>query len=178
MTDGMKLKTDNGPKLIEPETLEPVETFIPVPPQQLEHGAVQILPFLFLGSLYTAREENYLKSLCITSILNAAHDLENFFPASFDYTNVTIQDKEGTNIIQYFSVSNKLIEEVRTTGGTILVHCRGGVSRSVTLILAYLMWKYQLPLKRALNYMKERKPGIAPNAGFMEQLRKYEETVV
>jgi len=179
LEDGLKLVVTEGP-FIKPETVVPntenTNQFVGVPPNgpALLHGAVQILPFLYLGSLYTAREEEYLKTLQVNYVLNAAHDLENFFPQSFTYCNVAIQDKEASNILQYFTESNQFIENARASGAVILVHCRGGVSRSVTLIIAYLLWKYQLPLKKAFHYMKQRKNSVAPNKGFMEQLLKYE----
>jgi len=54
------------------------------------------------------------------------------------------------------------------------VHCMGGVSRSPTIILAYLMERYNLSLKKALQYMVDRKDKVCPNTGFYNQLEEYE----
>lgn len=51
----------------------------------------------------------------------------------------------------------------------MLVHCRVGVSRSATLVLAYLMLKERLTLVEAICAVKENR-GVAPNRGFLRQL--------
>jgi protein-tyrosine phosphatase len=51
------------------------------------------------------------------------------------------------------------------------VHCRAGVSRSATLVVAYLMiWK-GMTSREALAYTLERR-NIRPNWGFLKQLAK------
>uniref|UniRef100_A0A7M4EL02 Dual specificity protein phosphatase n=1 Tax=Crocodylus porosus TaxID=8502 RepID=A0A7M4EL02_CROPO len=52
----------------------------------------------------------------------------------------------------------------------ILVHCAVGMSRSATLVLAYLMIKHQLSLVKAIETVKEHR-WISPNQGFLKQLR-------
>lgn len=54
------------------------------------------------------------------------------------------------------------------------VHCHEGRSRSVTLVLAYLMATERLPLREALSLVTAAKPDAAPNAGFMAQLTTLE----
>lgn len=56
---------------------------------------------------------------------------------------------------------------VRT--GKILVHCAVGVSRSATLVLAYLMLYHRLTLVEAIKKVKDHR-GIIPNRGFLRQL--------
>lgn len=56
----------------------------------------------------------------------------------------------------------------------MLVHCLAGVSRSVTITVAYLMHKCSLSLNDAFNLVRSRKSNIAPNFHFMEQLHSFE----
>lgn len=51
----------------------------------------------------------------------------------------------------------------------VLVHCVVGVSRSATLVLAYLMLHQQLSLQQAIITVRERR-WIFPNRGFLRQL--------
>lgn len=53
--------------------------------------------------------------------------------------------------------------------GRILVHCAVGVSRSATLVLAYLMIYHRLTLVEAIKTVKDHR-GIIPNRGFLRQL--------
>lgn len=56
----------------------------------------------------------------------------------------------------------------------MLVHCLAGVSRSVTITLAYLMYARSLCLNDAFALVRVRKPDISPNFHFMEQLHSFE----
>lgn len=55
--------------------------------------------------------------------------------------------------------------------GKVLVHCHVGVSRSATLVLAYLMLKQNLTLVEAICVVKDNR-GVIPNRGFLRQLIK------
>ncbi len=56
-------------------------------------------------------------------------------------------------------------------GGKVLVHCARGVSRSATLVLAYLMIYEKLAVAEAINAVCVHR-NILPNAGFLQQLRQ------
>lgn len=59
----------------------------------------------------------------------------------------------------------------------VLVHCLAGVSRSVTVTVAYLMQKLQLSLNDAYDLVKRKKSDISPNFNFMGQLLDFERTL-
>lgn len=65
-------------------------------------------------------------------------------------------------------------DEARSRQKGVLVHCLAGISRSVTITVAYLMYKYSLNLNDAFNLVRSRKSNIAPNFHFMEQLHNFE----
>lgn len=56
----------------------------------------------------------------------------------------------------------------------ILVHCAQGVSRSVAVVMAFLMQYRNMSLIDAFNTIKKSRPFIMPNHGFVEQLRCFE----
>lgn len=57
----------------------------------------------------------------------------------------------------------------------MLVHCYMGRSRSVTLVVAYLMARKALPLRDALALVRRVRPQARPNAGFYQELVAYED---
>lgn len=67
-----------------------------------------------------------------------------------------------------------LTEEARSKNSAVLVHCLAGVSRSVTVTLAYLMHTRALNLNDAFTLVRDRKPDVSPNFHFMQQLHSFE----
>lgn len=57
------------------------------------------------------------------------------------------------------------IDAALASGGAVLVHCHEGKSRSVTLLLAYLMMSSGFTLAAALAHMRRWHPKASPNAG-------------
>ncbi len=53
-----------------------------------------------------------------------------------------------------------------------------GVSRSATIVLAYLMKYHHNTLKEAYIYLAEKRPQICPNEGFLLQLIRYENDLI
>lgn len=54
------------------------------------------------------------------------------------------------------------------------MHCLAGVSRSVTVTLAYLMHSRLLNFEEAFALVRLRKPDISPNFHFLRQLHAFE----
>ena len=48
-----------------------------------------------------------------------------------------------------------------------LVHCLGGVSRSVTIVTAFIMFYNNVDSKQALNFVKSKHNKAYPNPGFL-----------
>ncbi|XP_057956801.1 dual specificity protein phosphatase 1 isoform X2 [Malania oleifera] len=131
---------------------------------------------LFLGSVGAANNKNALKSLNITHILTVASSIAPAYPNDFTYKTIKVYDREDTDLMQYFEECFNFIDEAKRLGGGVLVHCFVGRSRSVTIVIAYLMKKHGMNLSQALEYVKSRRPQADPNAGFISQLRCFEKS--
>jgi protein-tyrosine phosphatase len=55
----------------------------------------------------------------------------------------------------------------------VLVHCQAGVSRSVTIVAAYLMKENRIDYVSSLDLIRSKRPQICPNKGFLKQLKQY-----
>lgn len=62
----------------------------------------------------------------------------------------------------------------RKAGVKCLVHCKMGVSRSASTVIAYAMKEYGWDLDRAYEHVKERRTVTKPNPSFMKQLEEYQ----
>lgn len=61
----------------------------------------------------------------------------------------------------------------RKSGQAVLVHCKMGISRSGSTVIAYAMKQQHWTLDVALAYVRERRSIVNPNDGFMKQLQTY-----
>ncbi|RKP27251.1 protein-tyrosine phosphatase-like protein, partial [Syncephalis pseudoplumigaleata] len=92
----------------------------------------------------------------------------------FTYLVITVDDRPATNLLQYFHDTYRFIDECIEQGGRVLVHCMAGISRSATIVIAYLMRKHQWSVDVAMQTVRQSRPIIKPNAGFRRQLALYE----
>ncbi|KAK2549978.1 Dual specificity protein phosphatase 19 [Acropora cervicornis] len=100
---------------------------------------------LYISSQTGAENFEELKKHNITHILN-----------EFKYNTVEILDLPDTNISGHFAAFN------------------AGVSRSATVILGYLMHTERLTLEESMKILKEARPCVKPNEGFLRQLQDYQ----
>ncbi|XP_034240015.1 dual specificity protein phosphatase Mpk3 [Thrips palmi] len=137
---------------------------------------VEILPHLFLGNAANSEDSEALSRNHIQYILNVTPDLPNVFEesGSIRYMQIPIADHWSQNLAKFFPKAIEFIDEARSNQKGVLVHCLAGVSRSVTITVAYLMYKMSLSLNDAFNLVRSRKSNIAPNFHFMEQLYNFE----
>jgi protein phosphatase slingshot len=62
----------------------------------------------------------------------------------------------------------------RKEGSKVLVHCKMGVSRSASVVIAYAMKAYNWDFKEAFEHVKQKRSCIKPNASFISQLETYQ----
>lgn len=58
----------------------------------------------------------------------------------------------------------------------VLVHCRKGISRSATIVAAYLMYKKRKPHGEVVDLIRRSRPKIKPNRSFQGQLQLWYDT--
>ncbi|XP_055247013.1 dual specificity protein phosphatase 22 isoform X3 [Gorilla gorilla gorilla] len=75
---------------------------------------------------------------------------------------------------RHFKESIKFIHECRLRGESCLVHCLAGVSRSVTLVIAYIMTVTDFGWEDALHTVRAGRSCANPNVGFQRQLQEFE----
>uniref|UniRef100_A0ABI7ZTZ0 Dual specificity phosphatase 22 n=1 Tax=Felis catus TaxID=9685 RepID=A0ABI7ZTZ0_FELCA len=75
---------------------------------------------------------------------------------------------------RHFKESIKFIHECRLRGEGCLVHCLAGVSRSVTLVIAYIMTVTDFGWEDALHTVRAGRSCANPNLGFQRQLQEFE----
>jgi protein-tyrosine phosphatase len=100
-----------------------------------------------------------------------------------EFNNIEIQinlnwnDKPTQNINENGILFHiiRLMDSYISKGKQVLVNCYAGVSRSTTIVIAYLMYKNKMNLQDALTFVRQKRPIINPNYGFVCQLYNLEE---
>lgn len=132
----------------------------------------RILPRLYVGNALDAANFQWLRRVGVTHIVNAAAaDVPSYFPGRFVYLNLPLADSPMQPIGWAINRSTPFIQRALSRPrNVVFVHCQMGVSRSVALVLAYLMETRRWSLRRALRFVQARRFIAGPNPGFMAQL--------
>ena len=137
----------------------------------------EIIPnFLYISSYNATKNKALLEKNKITHIINCAADFcENVFESENKYTYLSfyLKDHVLENIECIFYECIKFIDNVKEKGGRVLVHCIQGISRSVTLVIAYLIFKNKLTYDKAFNIVQSKREISSPNFGFSIQLQNF-----
>lgn len=130
---------------------------------------------LYLSSFVGASEYNIMK-FNIKLVITVCREVPKCIVKSVESIKLEVVDKPTESLIQYFDYLGEKINQIarQTPNGACLVHCVAGISRSTTIVLAYLMKYLKMSLKDAHAHVKSRRPLIRPNLGFWKQLVDYE----
>lgn len=140
----------------------------------LDETPAQVRPGLFIGSMLAERNRRQLRGNKITDILQVAEGLYPNHPLHFNYMNIQVQDSPMEDLVVHFPRCFEFIDAAIARKGNVLVHCAGGVSRSATIVLGYLMSRHDMSLEEALALLRGARPFANPNPGFVAQLRELE----
>ena len=96
---------------------------------------------------------------------------------------ISLKDSADADLIGVLPETKREIDSALDLSGSsdprfCLVHCAKGESRSVSIVVAYLMAsfpsRFNLSFDEALNHVKKTYPRAQPNIGFALALRRYE----
>jgi len=148
-------------------------------------SASEITDRLFVGDLASACNNDAMRAQGITHIVSVFNGTVEMFPNEFKFKAIHINDDPWVDIEKYFDESNAFIEEALSTPRSkVMIHCQRGVSRSVTLMMAYLLLKMNQskPIPQAevtqvignvLSQIKEHRSIAEPNDGFLDSLKTF-----
>ena len=136
----------------------------------------QINEYLFLGQGRTTLYGGMLWKLGITHILSIGRSPHGSVKnGPFEKLEILdAPDLEQTDLSKHFPTIFEFVKKVIEQNGKVYVHCEMGCSRAATVMIAIIRHAgYANSLQSAYNQVKLKRPWIAPNLGFLEQLRKF-----
>lgn len=132
---------------------------------------------LLIGDYRDAMDMSLLRKHGVSHIVCSAGELKPVYPQRFNYKHVMADDMPKYDLGRHFDHTADFIHDAIRNGGTVLVHCAAGVSRSVSLALAYLIKHGGMRLSTAYGLVKNRRPRANPNPGFINQLKHFESRI-
>lgn len=90
------------------------------------------------------------------------------------FKHLQISDLPDEDLLSCLVEAIDFIDSAISKGGTVLVHCFRGRSRSATVAIAYLMYKHRYTLERAFYKVKSKRENVNPHIGFLAQLKMFE----
>jgi hypothetical protein len=143
---------------------------------------------LWLGSFFDAMDVEFLRGEGITHVVNCADRLPRFETYTVKEADLRAwivlnadDDRDYPILERHLDTVTEFIDSaLLELDSKVLVHCRAGVNRSATLVLAYAALRLPLPLPlrssrleafaTVFEHVMERRPMILSNEGFYKQL--------
>ncbi|KXJ18502.1 dual specificity protein phosphatase 22-B [Exaiptasia diaphana] len=136
------------------------------------NGMDKIIPGLFLGNFRDAKDVEKLAENNITHVVSI-HDNAMPLLDHLKYKCVQAADSPDQELLPFFEQCIDFIHECRVNNGCCLVHCIAGVSRSTTIVAAYLMTITTLNWQDTLRAIRVNRAVANPNYGFKRQLQDF-----
>lgn len=138
----------------------------------------KVAKHLYCGGDVVARDRDILKKNGISHILNCVGFVcPEYFKADFVYRTLWLQDNPSEDITSILYDVFDYFEDVKEQEGRVFVHCCQGVSRSTSLVIAYLMWREGRSFDDAFKFVKAARGIADPNMGFACQLLQCQKRV-
>ncbi|EAU82612.2 hypothetical protein CC1G_07894 [Coprinopsis cinerea okayama7 len=127
---------------------------------------------IYLGNLAAARDVERRNQLGITRVLSVCPDYPS--EGGDHHEVIDVEDDEYQDILVHLPGACAFIQRAVDRREKVLVHCKMGISRSATVVAAYLMKSQGMDASTALRYLTQKRHQIHPNYGFIKQLEAFE----
>ena len=129
----------------------------------------KICDHLYLGIEAEALDRQALEAARVTHVLNCTREIACPFTSDFTYLHLPFSDPDAS-LHTHITEACNFIERARRRG-TVFVHCKGAISRSPSMIIAYFCHGGST-LHEAAKRLGDIVP-TRPNAVFLQQIASH-----
>ena len=133
-----------------------------------------VIPGLYIGNIYSTKDYNFLHTKDIKCVLSVTNNYVQLDKKKFKHLQFNVNDSPWQDLISIFDICYDFINNSLENNRNIYVHCDMGISRSATVVIAYLMKKYGDTYESCYSFLKRRRSIVYPNFGFQAQLKLYQ----
>lgn len=166
----------------------------------------EIIENLFLGSIESSQDREFIFGKNISVIINCTKDIKDSYSLNLlkpiedapqnvqdwlynnscyiKYYRIPIDDSgKDKDVDDFYTLTKTLLPLIKNefkNKKKILVHCQAGVQRSASFVVAFLMYYYNLRLEDSIKYVLTKKPNIyffGTRNNFYNALVKIEEDI-
>ncbi len=134
---------------------------------------------LYLSNVFTASQANIIDAMRIKAIVSLGDEpAASVTDHRVKVSVISVPDTEESSLAPFFPSTRAFIRQALDedpdpeTG--VLVHCFAGISRSLTIVCAYLIAEFGMKAYEALAYVRRFREIVKPNSRFMQELMQYE----
>ena len=131
----------------------------------------EILPGLLLGNKMIAADRPGLDACGVAAIVNVGGGANRFDgDGAIAYHRIVVEDHVDASLLPHWPAACEFVRGHMAAGRTVLVHCKGGMSRSPATVLAFLVRVCGLSLMEAWAVVVAGRPTIRINTTFRREL--------
>jgi len=141
----------------------------------------EIVPGLYMSDLYEAESPSTHYTLSITHVLSVMPGAVQL-PSSVSPKTLQIPIRDGPfeELAGHLGKTTAFIADAlkqQQPRGSVLVHCVQGMSRSASVVAAYLIAVYGWSVREAVDFVRSKASNALPNSGFVGQLQEYHDAL-
>lgn len=132
-------------------------------------------PGLFIGPYVALCDAKTLSVHGITHAINASQRTSVVATTlcGLKVLDIDVVDASSSDIMKHLPGCRAFIARALLEGGTVLVNCFAGVSRSASIVIDWWMHRDHLTFRMARNKLRAIRTCIKPNGGFRTQLERH-----
>jgi protein-tyrosine phosphatase len=134
----------------------------------------EILPGLWLGNIDDAKSHIFLRAIKATHILNCAEEFHGNLTAAtlgICVKRIPMIDEEDSSSLQQITEAAQILDLWYSPFNSVLVHCAAGVSRSPTVVMAWLILYRRYTYDQAYTLVVKKRNFIRPNPFYILLLK-------
>jgi hypothetical protein len=137
----------------------------------------EVVRGLFIGSWHPASDAELLKTAGVTHLCCCINVKPRLADKGWQSIMLPAEDNDSYDMTQHFDESFTFIDAALNKGSAVLVYCGAGISRSTTILAAYLMRKLKISAQDAVEMIQKKRQVARPNNNFMKQLKEFESKI-
>jgi protein-tyrosine phosphatase len=128
---------------------------------------------LYIGDDQTAQDIKQLQAWGITHIINCTSEVKNYYPYSFQYLKLGLNDNFMDNLKQAIQHSFQFVNSILNSqpNSRFFVHCYAGKSRSCSIVISLLMKFLNKNYEEAASALRKIWPRMQPNLYYTNVLK-------